>query len=517
MSNNNLDDFEDTPPTLENENFEEPQEQRSRISETLKTNPAFKIFLILIAGGALASAALGIFSGDNERTAASIVGQTGDLTSTPGGQASPAFQQAVVEASRQRASSAVQGGGSALPTPLGGQTQITTLDPDAVNPNDDPLAEFRAEEVKPTPAAALEPPAGNYAPPPQPGSYQQFQQQQPPQQQQVVDNTLTQAMQAQMQTMIAAWQPSASRVLTVTPPRDIEQPQMPSQPSTAPYGMGEMLVPAGTINYGQMMIEANSDVPGPIMAQIMSGPLAGGRAIGTFQVQQDYLVMQFNMVSLDGIDYPVQILALNPDTTLGGMATEVDQRYWSRVILPAAADFVSGFANSFAQADQQVTVQDGVVISSRAGASVRRGIGEGAAKAGDRLSDILDERGNQIRALVRVAAGTPIGLFFVSSVYEPQENAGEAMYSSPYGGMGYPGIGNTMGYGGGSMPYSTMGQIGGGYVPGQNLTQGGYNTGFNSAGTGYNSTSGYTGLPGTSGMSMYQTGTGRQPVYINGQ
>ncbi len=506
--NSNLDDF-DAPPNFEEAPVEQQQSPRSRISETLKTNPVFKIFLILVAGGALASAALGIFSGEQARDNPSIVGQAGDVTSTPGGQASPAFQQAVVEASQQRASGAVETGGSALPTPLGGQTQITTLEPGQFNPNEDPLTEFRAEAVEPPVAQAPE------TPPPLPiassgpnfGQYQ-------PQVQAGPDPALSQAMAQQMQTMMGAWQPAAPKIIAVAappaPPEGVNDSGDGLQDQ--PQGQGKILVPAGTINYGQMLLEANSDVPGPVMAQIMSGPFAGGRAIGSFQVQQDLLLIQFNLVSLNGKDYPVDILALNPDTTLGGLATETDQRYWSRIILPAAADFISGFANSFAQADQSVTVQDGVVISSRAGSSFRRGLGEGMARTGERIGEALEEQGNTIQPLVKVAAGTPVGLFFASSVYENEiDQSGYGQYGGygGYGGYGagfgqnpYVGGGIGGGFGqqfGGGVGVNALGnQFGGvrggvGGVPvqnyGQNYGQGGNNTGFFSGGSGYNNPS----------------------------
>lgn len=500
----NLDDF-DAPPTDEPFAAEAQTSPRSRLSEALKTNPAFKIFLIIVAVGALASAAMGVFSGGEERDNTSIVrGGASQLTTTPGGEASPAFQQAVQEASRQRAEEAASGGASALPTPLGGQTQITTLDPVASEVNNDPLAEFRATQIDQQEArdVPVVPQTPSYDPRPQ----QQVMPAQAP-----LDANLIQSMVGKVQQLQAAWQPGPMRVMQVT---TVDATPTPGQGATDPnvqYPQQEkkILVPAGTINYGQMLVEANSDVPGSVMAKIMSGPFAGGRAIGTFQTTEELLVIRFSMVSVNGKDYPVDILALDPNTTKSGLATEVDPRYWDRVILPAAADFISGFANAFAQADQSVTVQDGVVITSRAGASLRQAAGEGTARAGERLAEILDEQGQAVRPLVRVAAGTPIGLFFVQSVYEdPQQNMPGGF--SPYGGYGNAGYnpyGNNMGgYGqqigipglGGSFTNGMGGMVPGTTIPGYG-TNINYGQGTTTGGTyGNNNYGGQQIAPGVS-------------------
>ena len=60
----------------------------------------------------------------------------------------------------------------------------------------------------------------------------------------------------------------------------------------------------------------------------------------------DYLVLQFTLVNFKGKDYPITAVALDPDTTLGGMATEVNQRYFTRVVLcRLPPDFLQGFGS----------------------------------------------------------------------------------------------------------------------------------------------------------------------------
>ena len=54
----------------------------------------------------------------------------------------------------------------------------------------------------------------------------------------------------------------------------------------------DILIPAGTIEYAQLVLEANTDAPGPVLADIMSGPLAGSKLLGSFTSTDDYLILK---------------------------------------------------------------------------------------------------------------------------------------------------------------------------------------------------------------------------------
>src|SRR5690606_9021030 len=63
----------------------------------------------------------------------------------------------------------------------------------------------------------------------------------------------------------------------------------------------EVIIPAGNIAYGQLLNALNSDIPGPVLVHVLSGPFSGGRALGQFQVSQDYLVLTFKAIVKDGV------------------------------------------------------------------------------------------------------------------------------------------------------------------------------------------------------------------------
>ena len=206
---------------------------------------------------------------------------------------------------------------------------------------------------------------------------------------------------------------------------------------------GQILVPAGTVSYAQLLTEANSDVPGPILAQIVSGPLAGARAVGSFEVSAawaDYLVLQFALADKDGHDYGINAVALDPDTSLGGMATEVDQRYFVRVVLPAASSFLQGVGSAIGQGNSSVVTNGTTTIVQQTDRGIKQGTYSGLGQAAQTAGQFFQNQANQARPLIRVAAGTPMGLFFITSVTD-------TAYTPPVPGYGPQGPGYGQGYG----------------------------------------------------------------------
>ncbi len=407
----NLDDFDDPELAPAAQPAQKPK-GLAAVRETWQRQPMFKLVVIMIAAAAFVAALLGIFSSNETVIETSAVGSTPGMREAPGGTAPPAFQEAVRAESQARAEQALQAGGSALPTPLGAGVNLSDLERQALGNENDPLAEFRAESIREAEVAL---------PPPLPMPTVRTEPVR-------ADPELQGQMQAQMQTLIDTWTPSSPQIISVMTegegaglggdfadetfagddlPQEDFIPQKP-------------IVAAGSVLYAQLLTEANSDVPGPIMARVLSGPFNGGRAIGGFEVTREYLVLRFNNINLRGVDYPVDVIAVDPDTTLGGLATEVDNRYFSRVILPAAASFIEAFGDTFAQEDTSVTVSGDTVIQERASQSIRDGIYAGLGESFSTVGSFLRDEAAQIRPLVRVAVGTPLGLFFTQSIYDGQ-------------------------------------------------------------------------------------------------
>jgi intracellular multiplication protein IcmE len=122
-------------------------------------------------------------------------------------------------------------------------------------------------------------------------------------------------------------------------------------------------------------------------------------------------------VVIDGIDYPIEAVAIDPNTTLPGMVTEIDRRYFSRFILPVAAEFVSGVADAVGDSGTTtVFLGEDTTAVSTFDKDITQEIGSGISEAGDKLADILDEEASRIQPMLRIAAGTPVGVLFLAPV-----------------------------------------------------------------------------------------------------
>jgi intracellular multiplication protein IcmE len=450
------DDFNDPVDDVQQQDAPVDQRQRmmDNVKEAWRTQPFFKLLVLMIAVAAVIAAVMSLTSTDKTAVPSSVT-STPDLNEPPGGQASQAFIEASNQAAAQRAAAAMKTGDSALPTPVGeGANFVDPNDPN--KPKGDPLAEFREELAR-----------QNKQRDQQIQVIQQQVKQQPAQQ---FDDKLEQAMRQQMAQLIEGWQPKQIVQVAGTVPKDEVVKGADNDKNKTTPVVSKIIVPAGTVNYAQMLTEANSDVPGPILAQILSGPLAGARAVGTFQYYEEYLVLSFNLVSFKGKDYQVNAIALDPDTTLGGVATEVDKRYFTRVILPAAAAFAQGFGSALSSVSSTTTSNNNTIVTDQAKKGVREGIFEGMSQAGQTIGQFLQKEADATKTLVRVAAGTPVGIFFVSSVADRTEVA-QPQYM-PYAGgyYGAPGTGVVPGAAGG-VGQTAYGQVG--YTPQAGVTPAG--------------------------------------------
>lgn len=431
---NNMDEFEQDQFDPLDEQEKTQRTPKQTLLEAWRNKPLFKLLVIMGFVVFALAGALGAFSGSPEIETAKIA-KAPNLQEAPGGQSSPFFIEQNTQANEQRVKQAMEQGGSAMPTPHGTNIDLSDLtDKD----RKDPLLEFRAETERLRQEVRAE----------QKQAAQQMQilQQQAAQRPQEEDDSLSRAMQRQMQELMKSWEPRGmTSVNGVAVPKEELASSVVQVPSTAEGGVAggpaatarkrsKPLVPAGTVNYAQLLTEANSDVPGPILLQILSGPLSGGRAIGQFQVMNDYLVLTFNRVSFKGKDFSINAIALDPNTTLGGLATEVDHRYFSRLLLPAAASFISAFGSALGSGSSEAVTSGDSVIVTQAQKGYKDATYAGLGQVGETLSEFFQNEANQTRPLVRVAVGTPMGLFFLQPVTDPSEEP-EQMFA-----VGQPGF-----------------------------------------------------------------------------
>lgn len=426
MSNNENNGDLDVEP-FDDAGFDDYNE-KGAVGEALRNNSMVKIGIIL----AVVALVLGVvlfFGGDESKKDISTVSGASDVSEAPGSSAvSETMKQSIQDKSTELVEQALRTDGSAVPIPLQPSRNEMPV-PDMQTPQEDPLERWKRmqeERIRQQEALQKARPAA-----------------QPQMTEPQVDtrtpaiNALAQSMSAQMQGILQGISTSDTKHTKVATISFIEEKQkaredamkqkaaaqaavgLNGQQNTVNDQVENIVVPAGTIEYGQLILEANTDAPGPVMVQIISGPLRGSRLMGSFQSTDDYLILNFSTIIIDGIDYPVQAVAIDPDTTMPGVITEIDRRYFGRVILPMAAEFVSGLAEAISESGTtSVYISDSNVTQSTGDKDNEQEVASGISEAGDKLSELIDEEAGKIKPMLRVAAGTPVGILFTAPVVD---------------------------------------------------------------------------------------------------
>ncbi len=390
----------------DDDEFEDFEGGGTTLGDMWRNNPLVKIGVI--AGGLITIiGAIILFGGGEDPTLPSKVDSGQDVVEAPGtGPVSEEYRQAVQERNIQIVEDAVRTGESAIPTPV--DTPVARLElPEDDFGDEDPLERWRRIQEERTRQRAQE---VDTEPLVDPNA-------------DAID-ALANAMAAQMEGILESKGPLPPIHIVVTEADFLQQQMAEAQQGDPASTMVEqdteiinILLPAGTVEYAQLITEANSDIPGPILAQVASGPLAGARLIGNFEVANDYLVLTFDRIIIDGITHPTEAIAMDPDTTRLGMVTDIDRRYFTRIILPAAAAFVEGMGEAISETNETTVVVDGgSAVSSEEELDTQEELFKGLEKATEKIGELLDEQASQTQPLIRVETGTPMGLLFLEPV-----------------------------------------------------------------------------------------------------
>lgn len=431
---------EDKPDDIENEfddafdaedfddEFDDLADQGTTLGDLWRNNALVKVGGIVLALFILIFLVV-IFSGDGGRTEQSIVSRSTDLTEAPGSsEVTEVYRQAIEEENTRRIEEAIRQSESAVPTPVGppkGTLPLQFEEPE----EEDPLERWRRLQEERLRQQQLQ--VEEAVPPPEPQEDTRT----------PAVNALAQAMSQQMESVLSNQQIPQTQTVPVATLSYLEglaererqnreaelarlrQAQAEALALTAAESSSdiEVLLPAGTIEYARLVTEANSDVPGPVLAEVATGPLRGGRLIGSFTSTGRLLTLSFNTIVIDGIDYPVTGVAIDPETTLPGVASDVNPRYIRRVVLPAAAEFITEFSDAISDSGRTSIVISGDSVSettSNDDLSDDQEVASGISAAGEELEEILDDAVDNIEPLVRVRAGTSVGVLFTTSVID---------------------------------------------------------------------------------------------------
>ncbi len=390
------------------------------------------LFKLMIVGGVILVIIVAIFffGGSSDPVANSVVsGGQQDLREAPGTEElDPTMQAALEEINEDMQAVAEDTGDSFLPVPITPSREGLPDDP--LQPEaEDPLETWKRLQEQQLQQQVAQPL------PQQPTG---------PSEEEVARrqalNDLAQAMSSQMNEIVQNQKIDPLSYMSVTsPPQALTNGNTELRNADGIIdGTGGdtvvQLLPAGTIEYGQTLLEANSDIGGPVLVQIVTGPFAGARAIGSFDRRDKYLVLTFKTLSQKGVTYTIDAIAVDPNTSLTGLATDVDYRLFERIILPAAARFIEGIGSAIADSgNTSVSVNGETVVQNSNDLNAREELFNGVEEGARELGDFLEEQGDGTQILVTVAAGTPIGLLFLEPVFDNSISGGSLQQQNALG------------------------------------------------------------------------------------
>jgi intracellular multiplication protein IcmE len=412
------------------------------LKDVWNSNPLLKVAAVVVGIGIFVGAYLTFFDkqeiietksvvGGVDRGAAAVAGQT---------EVDAEYRKALEEANTQRAEQAAKSGGSAMPTPIStAKSENIDLPATNVQEQEDPLREWRARnEQRSATVETVDEGIEDQTAASRPEIVPLVQPVRP-QVDQAINPEMAKALADQMRVIVSAQKPDSStrtQITNETSPYIKMKTEMSSRKAPQSSGGGDisgieeglsggksnekvkpkLIVAAGTIAYAQLLNELNSDIKGPVLAQILSGPFEGGRAIGTFDTRDEYLVLSFKRIVKQGVSYGIDGIALNEETTLAAHQTDVDHHYFTRVILPAAAKFIEGYGSAVAETGTSTTTTaGGGVVEEEPEPDTREELFKGVEEASSKLSEIVDE-GAERPITVKVSRGTTMGILFMQQV-----------------------------------------------------------------------------------------------------
>lgn len=423
MAKPNNDDMQ-TSPDSENDTFRTSQTRMDDIQATAKKNSKSRTIIIIGAVVVVAIIGIGVLSLTGKKTSSSSEGgslpSTPRVTDTPGGSTASSRQRDMQrEENEERAKAAASKGKTNLPVLVSDENENGAVP--------DPFAQTTVPTQPvvqtPTEQTVLQPPAVIQQPVVQAPAATPQPERAPPK----YGPEDYQNANAAFTTYLQAWQtrpaPSQEFAYNGTKPEETAEAQTGAsltsstvQASSSTRAKGASFVRAGTVVPAVLLGSLNSDNPGPVLAQITSGPLAGTRILGQFSASDKALTLNFSTLSKPGLGtYSIKAVAID-DNYATGMATDVNNHYFRRYGLTLAAAFVEGYGDAISRQNTTVTSTDFGTVVSQGELSdsdiAKSAFGEVGSKIGQQLS----REGNNVRPTVTLdcGGGCSVGLLFLS-------------------------------------------------------------------------------------------------------
>ena len=219
-----------------------------------------------------------------------------------------------------------------------------------------------------------------------------------------------------LNSLLASWKPHTHTSQDATLEwQPVDEP-VPSDSPTDSENESQ-LINAQTLHYAMVLTEVNSDEPGPVLADIVNGPLQGGRLLGRFTRRDEKLVLSFDQLTLAGHSQAIDAIAVDPVSYRQGLATDVNRRTFSRWAALLGSAFLQGLQRALLAERRIVDLGDAVTVEQDFNGDEIAGIVIG--EVGPRTRSAAQQYFNR-PPTVTINSGTGIGVLFLQPVSFPQ-------------------------------------------------------------------------------------------------
>lgn len=256
--------------------------------------------------------------------------------------------------------------------------------------------------------------------------------QQDPQQPQQMSGELTKKLEA----LLEIWTPGTAASARVTDEKTYREslmkvaatvPGSNSAPAAAP---ARKVVPDFTLVAAVLDVDIDTDENSLVEAHIPSGPYAGLHvyATGGYKRINNTVDMTFDAMEWNGRSYKITAKAVDPSTMRSGLSGEVNNRWFTRIVLPAIATGIGQTGQLYAQSNAQniITPQGGVVQTYPSTPNATAVAGTIIGGMGQQAGQVLaNDAANTPTKQVLIPKLHTIGIRFIGPVLSSDEITGQ--------------------------------------------------------------------------------------------
>ncbi len=186
---------------------------------------------------------------------------------------------------------------------------------------------------------------------------------------------------------------------------------------------------------GEIYTGVNSDNgTTPVLGRITTGAYAGAvlKAPEGAKLSGDGVIIHFTNMALRGQEYKVDAYALQDDTLVANIATDVDHHYFRRIVLPSFFKGIGGVGDLYAQANTQLVSNGFNTVTTRPSMPDPSAVvGVIAGGTASQAAQVLTNDAARLPdRTVTVKNGEVVAIQFMSGVYSTDAQAPQGAASA---------------------------------------------------------------------------------------